>query len=99
MIVPFAITSWILSLALVTGLCRAARRGDLQPRSEPLAEPAGDPIELFVVVGDVAMKSGGPASSNTAREPAVHAGDGNVRPEDSARRRSQMPADLALQPG
>lgn len=54
MIVLIAIAAWILSLALVTGLCLAARRGDLQPNREPLAPPAGDAVELFVVVHDVA---------------------------------------------
>jgi hypothetical protein len=54
MIVLIAIAAWILSLALITGLCLAARRGDLQPHLDPLAEPAGDAVELFVVVRDVA---------------------------------------------
>jgi hypothetical protein len=53
MIVVLAIAAWMLSLALVTGLCLAARRGDVQPQSDPLAAPAGDAIELLVVVRDV----------------------------------------------
>jgi len=60
MIVLFAIASWILSLALVTGLCLAARRGDLQAHSGPLGEPAGDSIELdpLQTPGDLALQPG-----------------------------------------
>jgi len=54
MIVLIAVAAWILSLALVTGLCLAARRGDLQPHRDPLTEAAADAVELFVVVHDAA---------------------------------------------
>ena len=67
MIVLIAIAAWILSLALVTGLCLAARRGDLQPSREPFVEPAGDAVELFIVVHDVAADPSAPAA---ARAPA-----------------------------
>jgi hypothetical protein len=100
MIVPFAIAAWIFSLALVTGLCRAARRGDLQPHSAPLADPAGESIELFVVARGVAVhRSGQLAPPGVASQPVVHAEDGSVRGEDSSPRRSPTPGDLALQPG
>jgi hypothetical protein len=72
MIVLLAIASWILSLALVIGLCLAARRGDLQPHRDPLAEPAGDAIELLVVVHDVAAhQSGRLAAADPASQVAV----------------------------
>ena len=67
MIVLFAIALWILSLALVIGLCLAARRGDRQPHSDPLAAPAGDAVELFVVIRDVAAN---PSALAAAPEPA-----------------------------
>jgi hypothetical protein len=67
MIVLIAIAAWIVTLALVTGLCLAARRGDLQPQSDPLASPAGDAVELFVVVHDVAAN---PSALAAAPEPA-----------------------------
>jgi hypothetical protein len=99
MIVPFAIAAWILSLALVTGLCRAARRGDLQPHSAPLVDPAGESIALFVVAHGVAVDpSGHVASPALTRQSAVHAKDGSVRGEDSPRH-APTPGDLALQPG
>jgi hypothetical protein len=72
MIVLLAIASWILSLALVTGLCLAARRGDLQPRSDPLAAPIGDAVELLVVVRDVgADPPGSAAGADPASQVAV----------------------------
>jgi len=72
MIVLLAIASWILSLALVFGLCLAARRGDLQPHRDQLAEPAGDAIELLVVVRDVpANPAGRVAASGPASQVAV----------------------------
>jgi hypothetical protein len=54
MIVPLAIAVWILSLVFVTGLCLAARRGDLQMHGDPIAEPAADSVELILVVRAVA---------------------------------------------
>jgi hypothetical protein len=62
MIVLLAVAAWILSLVLVTGLCLAARRGDLQPQSDPLAAPAGAAIELLVVVRDVGAAPPGRAA-------------------------------------
>jgi hypothetical protein len=101
MIVLFAITSWILSIALVTGLCLAARRGELQTHGDLIAEPAGDPIERFVVVREVAAHpSGRAAPPNAVSQPAAcDVEDRTVRPEDSSPRHSQTPGDLALQPG
>jgi hypothetical protein len=101
MILPFAIASWVLSLALVTGLCLAARRGDIQEHGEPLAEPVGDAIERFVIVREVATHSSGPAAPpDPVGQPAVRtAEDGRVSPEDELPHHAQAPGDLALQPG
>jgi hypothetical protein len=108
MIVLFAIASWILSLALVTGLCLAARRGDLQMHSDPLAESAGESIELFVIVREVAAHpSGRAAPHDLVSQPAVrhveaavrHVEAGRVRREDSSPRHWQTPGDLAPQRG
>jgi hypothetical protein len=101
MIVLFAIAAWILSLWLVTALCWAARRGDVQEHSAPRAEPAGEPIERFVIVRHVAADpwAGATRSEPTGR-PAVHqAEDRGISPENPLPRHAQTPGDLALQPG
>jgi hypothetical protein len=98
MIVPLAATFWILSLALVTALCRAARRGDLQPQGEPFAEPAS--IELFVSVRDAAAhRSGRGAPSDPVSQPAARPEGESVKPEDASPSHSRTPGDLALQAG
>jgi hypothetical protein len=101
MIVLFAIAAWILSLWLVTALCWAARRGDVQEHSDPLAEPAGEPIERFVIIRQVAADPcGGATRSEPVGRSAVHqAEDGSSRSENPLPRHAQTPADLALQPG
>lgn len=101
MIVLFAVAAWILSLWLVTALCWAARRGDVQEHGDPLAEPAGEPIERFVIVRHAAADrcAGATRSEPVSRPPVHHGEDGGISPENPLPRHAQTPGDLALQPG